>query len=50
VKWPNDVWIGYKKVCGVLVNASITGAEAVAQIGIGVRIKRRRIIFNGSIQ
>jgi hypothetical protein len=37
VKWPNDVWVGYKKLSGVLINASITGAEAIAQIGIGVR-------------
>jgi BirA family biotin operon repressor/biotin-[acetyl-CoA-carboxylase] ligase len=38
VKWPNDVWIGYKKVCGILLNASITGSLAVAQVGIGVNL------------
>jgi len=38
VKWPNDVWIGYKKVCGLLVNASITGSLAVAHVGIGVNL------------
>lgn len=38
VKWPNDVWVGYKKLSGVLINASITGAEAIAQIGIGVNV------------
>ena len=42
VKWPNDVWVGYKKLSGVLINASITGAEAIAQIGIGVSAARTR--------
>jgi len=38
VKWPNDVWVGYQKICGMLVNASITGPDAIAHVGIGVNI------------
>jgi BirA family biotin operon repressor/biotin-[acetyl-CoA-carboxylase] ligase len=34
IKWPNDVWIGGKKICGVLVEA---GSD-FAIIGIGVNV------------
>lgn len=34
IKWPNDVWIGGKKVCGVLAEA---GADFVV-VGIGVNV------------
>jgi BirA family biotin operon repressor/biotin-[acetyl-CoA-carboxylase] ligase len=38
VKWPNDVWVGYQKICGMLVNASITGQDSIAHVGIGVNV------------
>jgi len=41
VKWPNDVWVGRKKVAGVLVEASTVGAETSAVIiGIGLNVNR----------
>lgn len=37
VKWPNDVWIGQRKVAGILVEA---GADyVIAGIGINVNVK-----------
>ena len=40
VKWPNDVWIGERKVAGVLVEASSSGATVEsAVVGIGVNVR-----------
>ena len=37
VKWPNDVWIGDKKVSGVIVDSSFMGKQITAVVGCGVR-------------
>jgi BirA family biotin operon repressor/biotin-[acetyl-CoA-carboxylase] ligase len=37
VKWPNDVWIGQRKVAGILVEAG--GDYVIAGIGINVNVK-----------
>ena len=39
IKWPNDVWIKGKKVCGILteMNASADGIDFVV-VGIGVNV------------
>ncbi len=37
VKWPNDVWVGGKKICGILVEA---GADFVV-VGVGLNINVR---------
>lgn len=37
VKWPNDVWVGGKKICGILVEA---GSDFVI-VGIGLNINVR---------
>lgn len=34
VKWPNDVWVGGKKICGILVEA---GADFVV-VGVGINV------------
>lgn len=40
VKWPNDVLVNSRKVCGILVEARIssTGFGSVAVVGIGVNV------------
>ena len=38
IKWPNDVWIDDRKVCGMLIDGEITQTGAVAFPGIGVNI------------
>nr|WP_295930388.1 biotin--[acetyl-CoA-carboxylase] ligase [uncultured Dyadobacter sp.] len=41
VKWPNDVYMGNKKACGVLIENSIQGARLTSSvIGIGVNINQ----------
>jgi BirA family biotin operon repressor/biotin-[acetyl-CoA-carboxylase] ligase len=42
VKWPNDVWVGGKKVAGVLAEASAGGAPGPALrvvVGVGVNVR-----------
>jgi len=41
LKWPNDVRIGGRKVCGVLVEARTEGAEVFLVAGIGVNVHHR---------
>src|SRR5690606_23673083 len=39
VKWPNDVWVGDRKIAGVLVEAQMNGAAlACVVVGIGVNV------------
>lgn len=42
VKWPNDVLIGERKVCGILAEGTSSGtAEARVIVGIGVNLNHR---------
>lgn len=38
IKWPNDIWIGDRKVAGMLIDAELSTAGAVALPGIGVNV------------
>ncbi len=38
IKWPNDIWAGERKLCGMLIDAEIGGEGAVALAGIGVNV------------
>ena len=45
MKWPNDVWIGDRKVAGLLAEADPTGARAGTDrvsviLGVGVNVER----------
>ena len=41
VKWPNDVFVGTKKVCGILVESQIRGSQLMwSVIGIGLNINQ----------
>lgn len=48
VKWPNDVWVDRKKVCGILVEASTVGAETSALI-IGIGLNVNRVVFDAEL-
>jgi len=40
IKWPNDVLIEGKKICGVIAESATTGSSFVGVIGIGLNVNR----------
>jgi BirA family biotin operon repressor/biotin-[acetyl-CoA-carboxylase] ligase len=43
IKWPNDVMVGGRKICGILVESAIEGESLqYAVLGIGVNIGQRK--------
>ena len=41
VKWPNDLYFGNRKLCGILVNSTIHGMDmGVSVIGIGLNVNQ----------
>ena len=52
LKWPNDVQIGGKKVCGILaeMSASARGGVDFVVVGIGINVNIRKMDFDESIR
>ena len=40
IKWPNDVMIDRKKICGVIAESITTGGAFVGVVGIGLNVNR----------
>ncbi len=38
IKWPNDIWINERKVCGMLIDGELTSNGGLAFPGIGVNV------------
>jgi len=38
IKWPNDIWVGDRKLCGMLIDAEMTADGALAMPGIGINV------------
>lgn len=45
VKWPNDVYVGDRKICGILIEHSVT-SEAIehSRIGVGLNINQEEFV------
>lgn len=50
LKWPNDVWIGGRKVCGILVEARTAGGRTIPVAGIGINVHHRGEDFPGELR
>ena len=47
IKWPNDIYIGDKKICGVLIENSLRGENLSSSIiGIGLNVNQRNFDVN----
>ena len=45
IKWPNDIYIGDRKLCGTLVQNSIVGSELKESIvGIGLNVNQEKFV------
>lgn len=45
VKWPNDVYVGAHKVCGMLINHTLRGAMVDStMVGIGINVNQSRFV------
>lgn len=38
IKWPNDIWIADRKICGMLIDAEVDEGQALACAGIGINV------------
>ena len=47
IKWPNDVYIGDKKVAGILVENHVSG-ENIVSCNIGIGINANQLIFKSN--
>ncbi len=51
LKWPNDVQIGGRKVCGILAEMRLKGSEVdFVVVGIGINVNIRREAFDPSFR
>ncbi|THH39981.1 biotin--[acetyl-CoA-carboxylase] ligase [Neolewinella litorea] len=42
VKWPNDVYVGHRKIAGILIQNALRGSQVVsAVVGIGLNVNER---------
>lgn len=47
VKWPNDIYAGNRKICGILIENSLAGQKISHSIaGIGINVNQTRFISN----
>lgn len=45
VKWPNDIYYGDKKICGILIENSLEGVRIGRSIaGIGINVNQRQFV------
>ncbi|MEO9254466.1 MAG: biotin--[acetyl-CoA-carboxylase] ligase, partial [Tepidiformaceae bacterium] len=38
IKWPNDIWVGQRKLCGMLIDAEVSTEGGLALVGIGINV------------
>ena len=42
IKWPNDIWVGDKKICGILIENILDGTQVAHSIvGVGLNVNEK---------
>ena len=36
IKWPNDIYLNNRKICGILVETLVSGSDVTAVVGVGI--------------
>lgn len=45
VKWPNDIYVGDKKICGILIEHSVMGMDLSRSIaGVGINVNQKEFL------
>ena len=45
VKWPNDIYVGDRKICGILIENHLRGRHiAESVLGVGVNVNQKRFV------
>lgn len=45
VKWPNDIYVGERKICGILIENSLLGSRLISSVaGIGLNLNQREFL------
>lgn len=45
IKWPNDIYVGEKKICGILIENALQGSNVSRSIaGIGINVNQTEFI------
>lgn len=45
IKWPNDIYVGGKKICGILIENVISGREIdTCTVGIGLNVNQKKFL------
>jgi len=47
IKWPNDIYIGDKKVCGILIQNSVIGNH-LDYVVVGIGLNVNQLVFKGN--
>ena len=46
IKWPNDIYVGEKKICGVLIQNNVIGNQiSKTYIGIGINVNQKEFVL-----
>lgn len=45
IKWPNDIYVNDKKICGILIECSISGLGKLNQVVLGVGLNVNQTLF-----
>lgn len=45
VKWPNDIYVGDRKICGILIEHAVAGTDILHSIcGVGIDVNQREFL------